>query len=103
MGAVEPLKVDTTELRMTAGQIEGQGAEFGEAHQAAHSQAGGTSLGSGAAAAALPGMLAEWEKNGEKFKGHFIRFADGHRDAAAGYDTTDAAGGDEIGRASSGL
>ena len=86
------MKVDQTELRMTAGKLDGQGADFAEAHQAAHSRASGAWLGSGALAAALPGMLAEWEKSGAEFKAHFTRFAEGHRDAAVGYDGTDAAG-----------
>lgn len=103
MADSESLKVDTTELRMTAGKIDGQGADFAEAHQASHSRASSASLGSGAAAAALPGMLAEWESSGAEFKAHFTRFAQGHRDAAVGYDGTDAAEGEEIGNAGSSL
>lgn len=107
MAAVDPggeeLKVDTTELRMTAGKIDGHGAEFTEAHQAAHSRASSASLGSGQAAAALPAMLAEWEKHGVEFKAHFTKFADGHRDAAVGYDGTDEAGGERISDAGSAM
>ena len=99
MADAEPLKVDTTELRITAGKIDGQGADFAEGHKSAFTGAESTSLGSGAAAAALPAMLAEWEKHGVEYAAHFTRFADGHREAAGGYDDADASGGDGIGRA----
>jgi len=105
MAAVDPggeeFKVDTTELRMTAGKIDGHGAEFAEAHRSAHARVSSVSLGSGRAAAALVAMLAEWEKHGMEFKSHFTNFADGHRDAAVGYDGADEAGGERISDAGS--
>ncbi|WP_197501793.1 hypothetical protein [Mycobacterium sp. 1164985.4] len=54
----DPLKVDPTELRMAADRLDDQASGFRSAHQSAHSRAGTAALGSGAAAAALPKMLA---------------------------------------------
>ena len=50
----EPLKVDPTELRLTADQLDGQATGFRTAHEAAHSRAGGVALGSSQAAARRP-------------------------------------------------
>lgn len=92
----EPLKVDPTELRMTADQLDGQAGGFRTAHQAAQSQASKAALGSGVAAAALPGMLAAWEADGTRFDEQFTKHAQGHREAANHYVGTDAGGADRI-------
>lgn len=88
--ADETLKVSTAELRVTAAQIDSHAAEFAEAHQAAHAQAGGVSLGSGQASAALPAMLEAWEERGAAFGTHFVKHAEGHRAAAGDYECTDS-------------
>lgn len=92
----EPLKVDPTELRMAADQLDGHASEFRETHRAAHSRASKASLGSGAAAAALPGMLAAWEADGANLYEDFARHARGHREAADAYMRTDAGSADRI-------
>lgn len=86
----EPLRADPTELRMAADQLEGQVSGFRTAHESALSRAGKSALGSGAAAAALPGMLAAWEADGAKFGEQFARHERGHREAADAYVRTDA-------------
>lgn len=86
----DSLKADPTELRMTADQLDGHASGFRTAHQAAQSRASKATLGSGSAAAALPGMLAAWEADGAKFDEHFVRHARGHREAADEYARTDA-------------
>jgi Excreted virulence factor EspC, type VII ESX diderm len=86
----EPLKVDPTELRLTADQLDGQASGFRTAHEAAQSRAGGVALGAGAAAAALPGMLEAWESDGTRFDKHFAAYAQRHRDAADRYASTDS-------------
>ncbi|GAT05559.1 WXG100 family type VII secretion target [Mycolicibacterium fortuitum] len=96
----EPLQVDPAELRVAAEQLDGQASSFAEKHQSAHARVGGTALGSGQAAAALPQMLSSWEEQGVQFGAQFARHSEGHRQAAAGYDTTDetaAAGIDDAG------
>lgn len=98
--ADEPLRVSPSELRVAAEQLDGQAGSFAEKHQEAHARAGGTALGSGQASAALPQMLAAWEEQGVNFGAHFTRHAEGHRQAATGYDKTDetaAAGIDDAG------
>ena len=92
----EPLKADPTELRMTADQLEGQASVFRTTHHAAQSRAGKAALGSGSAAAALPGMLAAWEADGVWFNDQFTKHARGHRDAADSYVRTDAGNADAI-------
>lgn len=62
--ASEPLKVDPTELRLTAGKLDGHASGFRTAHETAQSRASKTALGSGLAAAALPAMLEAWESDG---------------------------------------
>jgi hypothetical protein len=99
----DPLKVDPTELRMTADQLEGHAGAFRTAHQAAQSRASKTVLGSGSAAAALPGLLAAWEAESARFGEHFAKYAQAHREAAAGYVRTDASGADGIDDAGSAL
>lgn len=103
--ANEPLKVDPTELRLTAEQIEAHAGDFLRDHQAAHWRASScqTSLGSGLAAAALPGMLAGWEEHGTRFGKHFVTHAEGHREAADRYAATDADGASGIDNAGSAL
>lgn len=98
----EPLKVDPTELHVTAGQLDGQASEFLTAHQTAHSRASQTNLGSGLSKAALPQMLTAWEADSARFAKHFATHAEGHREAAAQYvqtDTTSAEGIDDAGAA----
>lgn len=85
----EPLKVDPTELHLTADHIDGHSAEFLDGHQATHWQASQARLGSGLAGSALPAMLAEWEADGVRFGRHFTRHAEGHREAATRYVGTD--------------
>ncbi|WP_156618511.1 ESX-1 secretion-associated protein [Mycobacterium sp. 852013-51886_SCH5428379] len=81
---------------MTADQLEGHAGEFRAAHQEAHTRASNAVLGSGSAAAALPGMLADWEAHGAKFGEAFAKHAQGHRDAADAYVRTDAGSADRI-------
>ncbi|WP_441961912.1 ESX-1 secretion-associated protein [Mycolicibacterium houstonense] len=98
--ANESLQVDPAELRVAADRLDGQANSFVEKHQGAHARAGGTALGSGQAATALPQMLAAWEEQGLRFGEHFARHAEGHRQAATGYEKTDetaAAGIDDAG------
>jgi hypothetical protein len=92
----EPLKVDPTELHVTAGQLDGHSSDFLTAHQTAHSRAGHANLGSGLSKAALPQMLAVWEADAARFAKHFATHAEGHREAATQYVKTDTAGADEI-------
>ncbi|OBF48814.1 hypothetical protein [Mycolicibacterium monacense] len=92
----EPLEVDPAELLMTADQLEGHASGFRKAHLAAHSRASKPALGSGSAAAALPGMLAAWEIDGATFHEQFARHAQGHRDAADAYMRTDTGSADRI-------
>lgn len=99
----EPLKADPTELRMAADQLEGHATAFRTAHQAAQSRASKAALGSGSAAAALPGMLAAWEADGTKFDEQFAKHARGHRDAADAYARTDAGSAGRIDGAGSAL
>lgn len=96
----ETLQVNPAELRVAAEQLDGQASSFAEKHHGAHARAGGTALGAGQAAAALPQMLAAWEEQGVQFGAHFTRHAEGHRQAATGYDKTEetaAAGIDDAG------
>ncbi|MGB5112916.1 MAG: ESX-1 secretion-associated protein [Mycobacterium sp.] len=93
-----PLKVNAAELLASANKIDGHARAFISAHEAAHALAGGVSLGSGTATAALSGMLAAWEKRGTVFGAHFTRHSEGHRDAAGGYATTDEHGAQDISR-----
>lgn len=92
----EPLKADPTELCMTADKLDGHASGFRTAHQAAQSRASKAALGSGSAAAALPGMLAAWEADGAQFELHFARHAQGHREAADAYVRTDAGSAERI-------
>ena len=99
----EPLKVDPTELHMTADRLDGHASAFRTAHQAAQSRASKAALGSGSAAAALPGMLAAWDAESARFGEYFTKYAQAHREAAAGYARTDASGAEGINDAGSGL
>ncbi len=83
------LRVSPSELRVAAEQLDGQAGSFAEKCQGAHARVGGSVLGSGQAAAALPQMLAAWEERGVQFGAHFTRHAEGHREAATGYGKTD--------------
>jgi hypothetical protein len=87
----EPLKVDPTELHVTAGQLDGHSRDFLTAHQTAHSRASQANLGSGLSKAALPQMLAAWEADSARFAKHFATHAEGHREAATQYVKTDTA------------
>lgn len=86
----EPLKVDPVRLQIAADQIDGQASEFRILREATHNRAASVGLGSGSAAAALPGMLAAWEADGVRFDQHFDRHARGHREAAPAYSHVDA-------------
>lgn len=86
---------------MTADQLEGHASGFRTAHEAAQSRASKASLGSGIAAAALPGMLAAWEADGAQFDENFARHARGHREAAEAYVRTDAGSAGRIDHAGS--
>lgn len=97
---IEPLKVDPTELRAAADQLDGHASEFLASHEMTHSRASQVSLGSGLSAAALPQMLTALEVESACLAGLFATNAAGYRDAAAQYSKTDAAGGDQIGDAS---
>ena len=88
---------------MTADQLDGHAGGFRTAHQAAQSRASKAALGSGSAAAALPGMLAAWEADGSRFDEQFVRYAQAHREAAGSYATTDAEGAGGIDDAGSAL
>lgn len=81
----QKLRVDPTELHLSADHIDAHSAEFLAGHQATHRQASQARLGSGLAGAALPAMLAEWEADGVRFGEHFTGHAEGHREAAAQY------------------
>jgi hypothetical protein len=98
--ANDPLKVDPTELHMTADQLDGHASDFLTAHQTAHSRASQARLGSSLSAAALPQMLTAWEADSARFGKHFATNAQGHREAAAQYVKTDTAGADGIDDAS---
>ena len=99
----EPLKVDPTELQVTAAQLEGHASVFGTAHQTAQSRAGKAALGSGLAATALPAMLEAWESDGARFGTHFAKHAQGHRDAAEAYVKSDDGNAGRIDDAGSAL
>ncbi|HKP39622.1 type VII secretion target [Mycobacterium sp.] len=92
----EPLKVDPTELHLTADQLDGHASDFLTAHQTAHSQASQVNLGAGLSTAALPHMLAAWETDSARFAKRFATNAEGHRDAATRYVKTDTASADGI-------
>ena len=98
----DPLKVDPTELHLTADQLDGHASDFLAVHQTAHSRASQAKLGSGLSAAALPQMLTAWEADSTRFGKHFATSAQGHREAAAEYvktDTSSAEGIDDAGSA----
>ena len=99
----DPLKVDPTELHLTADQLDGRASDFLTAHQAAYSRAGQAALGSGLSAAALPHMLTAWEADGARFGKHFATNAGEHREAATRYVKTDTAGAEGIDDASAAL
>ena len=92
----EPLKVDPTELHVTAAQLDGHASDFRTTHQTAHSQASQVNLGSGLSTAALPQMVTAWEADSARFAKHFATHAEGHREAAARYVKTDDASADGI-------
>ena len=85
----EPLEVDPTALRIAANRIDGHAVDFSSDHQRAHSGASQAVLGSGLAGAALTEMLAAWEAEGTRFGKHFVKHAEGHREAANSYERTD--------------
>jgi hypothetical protein len=97
------LKVDPSELQMTADQLDGHASVFGSAHETAQSRAGKAALGSGLASAALPGMLEAWDSDGARFGTHFAKHAQGHRDAAGAYVKTDDGSAGRIDDAGSAL
>jgi hypothetical protein len=99
----EPLKVDPTELHVTADRLDGHASDFLTTHQTAHSQASEVNLGSGLSTAALPQMLAAWEADSARFAKHFATNAEGHREAATRYVKTDTASADGIDDASAAL
>lgn len=99
----DPLKVDPTELHVTADQLDGHASDFLAAHQTAHSQASQVNLGSGLSTGALPQMLTAWEADGARFGKHFATHAEGHREAATRYVKTDTASADGIDDASAAL
>ncbi|WP_102143938.1 DUF6507 family protein [Mycobacterium hubeiense] len=99
----EPLKVDPSKLQLTADQLDSHAGGFQSALEAACSRAGKASLGSGLAAAALPGMLAAWEADGARFATQFANHAQGHREAARAYVSTDSDSAGEIDEAGAGL
>lgn len=99
----EPLKVDPTQLRMGADQVDGHARVFWSAYQTAQSRASEAALGSGSAAAALPGMLAAWEADRARFDEQFARYAQRHRQAADRYAGTDAGNAEGIDDAGSAL
>jgi hypothetical protein len=82
---------------VAADKIDGHAADFAAAHQAAHRQVGQVVLGSGAASAALPQMLAAWDRDSTQFSERFARHAEGHRKAANAYVQADDGGADRIG------
>lgn len=92
----EPLKVDPTELRMTADQLAGDASGFQAAHRSAQTRASKAALGTGSSAAALPAMVAAWDADGARFGEHFASYVQAHRAAADGYLRTDDASADEI-------
>lgn len=92
----EPLKAAPTELRQTADQLDEHANGFRTAHDAAQSRAGKLTLGSGLAAAALPGMLAAWAADATRFAAQFTKHAQAHREAADGYVRTDTHGAGTI-------
>lgn len=99
----EPLKVDPTELRLTADKIDGHASSFRTAHETAQSRASNTALGSGLAAAALPAMLETWESDRARFDTQFVTHAEAHRGAAGKYERTDTDNADGIDDVSSAL
>ena len=99
----DPLKVDPTELNLTADQLDGHRSDFLSAHETAHSRASHAKLGSGLSTAALPQMLAAWETDSARFGKHFATNAQGHREAAAQYVKTDNSSADGIDDASAAL
>ncbi len=100
-GGSEPLKVDPAKLRATADQIDEHAARFHQDHQTALGQIGGVMLGSGLAAAELPGMLAAWQANGGRLGELSSEAAAAHRGAAALYEGTDTDNAEDIGDAGS--
>lgn len=99
----EPLKVDPTELVLAAGQLDGQAAGFRAAHQSAHARASHAALGAGTSAAALPGMLAAWERDGIRYDRQYTSLSEKHRAAAAKYAATDDQESADIDNAGSAL
>jgi hypothetical protein len=99
----EPLKVDPTELHVTADRLDGHANDFLTTHQTTHSQASQVNLGSGLSTGALPQMLAAWEADSARFAKHFATNAVGHREASTRYVKTDTASADGIDDASAAL
>ncbi|BAX96084.1 hypothetical protein MSTE_00749 [Mycobacteroides stephanolepidis] len=81
----ERLNFDPHELHSHAGEIEASAAELRQQHAAAHLLLGQSarSLGSGAAAAALSGRLADWEAETSSMYTRQMVHAQNHRDALA--------------------
>ncbi|GBE67118.1 hypothetical protein MFM001_35800 [Mycobacterium sp. MFM001] len=100
---VEPLRVDPTQLNRAASQIDEHARAFKSGHEAAEVLAEGARLGSGAAGAALAGMLAAWRGMGARFAAQHAVLADKHRQAASAYTTTDGGAAAQIGDAAAGL
>lgn len=101
--AARPLRVDPTQLRMTADSLSSHAQSFSATHERAQARAGGVALGAGSAAAALPAMLAEWQNSTVQFAAHHVKHADGHRAAAEAYTRTDTGTADDLEVAGRGL
>ncbi|MBN3509611.1 hypothetical protein [Mycolicibacterium nivoides] len=85
----EPLQVNPADLHATAQGLDSHAAGFAETHRGASARVGQAALGSGLAAAALPELLTAWVDDGIHFGAQFTKHAEGHREAAIGYEQTD--------------
>lgn len=92
----EALRVDPAQLQATAESLRSHAESFTSAHEQAQSRAGSVALGAGKAAAALPGLVSEWQSSAASFAAHHVKHADGHRAAAQAYTQTDAGAADDI-------
>ncbi len=92
----KPLRVDPAQLQVTAESLSSHAESFTSTHAQAQSRAGSVALGTSKAAAALPGMLSEWETSATQFAAHHVKHADGHRAAAAAYTKTDSGSAEDI-------
>lgn len=99
----EPLRVDPTKLNRVASRIDSHARAFRSGHEEAELLAEGVKLGSGAAGAALAGMVEAWRSAGARFAAQHAAFAEEHRQAASAYTTTDDGAAGQIGEAAAGL